>query len=171
MKKTLFSFLAVAALCAAQQVPPPAIQPAGNAQPVIENYYQALSQTATISTFNLQCIAPSQPAIATSPNLGIQPVSPLTQSAICPAGVYRASVFIENTAGTNGGGTVTNTLGFHTSATAQTANVTSTLTESTGNFQQGSYVFRSDGTANITFATAQSSTGTYNVRVVLERLN
>lgn len=170
MKKFIVSLVLTSAVALCQVVNPPAIQPAGNAQPVIENTYVALAQTATIAATKLQCIAPSQPAIATSPTLGIQPVAPLTQSAVCPAGIYRVTTFLQNTSGTNGGGTATPALTFHTSSTAQSVDPASALTESTGNYVQSTYVLRSDGSTDITYAVTQGSSGSFDLRVVLERL-
>jgi hypothetical protein len=162
--------LASAAFAQSVVVPAQAFFPTTGYAPVVQATYSAFAQTATITTFNVQCPAASNTSIATTPQAGIQPITPAAQSGICPAGVYRISVFNQNTAGTSGGGTVTNTVGYHTSATAQTANTAGTLTETTGLFVTGSYVFRSDGTLNITFATSQSSSGSYDISFTLERL-
>jgi hypothetical protein len=174
LKSIFVTFLLAASFAAAQAtavvVPPaPFFSALGNPATVEATYYKSVG-TASVTTFNVQCPSPSQNAISSNPTAGIQTGDAVTQSVICPAGFYVAYVYMENASGTSGGGSVTNTLGFHSTATAQTANVATTLTCSTGDFEQGSYPFWSDGTANITFATAVSSTCSYNAALVLVRI-
>jgi hypothetical protein len=167
------AILAASMLLRAQtpQVPPPGIFPAGSAQPVIENQIAYGAQAASITSQNVQCIAPSSAAISTNPVGGIQTsANVVSQSTTCPQGLYHLTFFTENTVGTNGGGNVTNAFAYHASGASKSAQLGTTLTMSTGTVQAAVLDFYHDGTTPLTFATTYSGPGSYDVYITLQRL-
>lgn len=100
-------------------------------------------QTASIGATNIQC-----------------------GGAVCAAGTYEVTVYTVVT--TTGSGTLTTTIGYTDPAAARTITSAGISTAAT-NFEQNTYVIRTDGIANITYSTTLSATGTYSIYVTVKR--
>ncbi len=111
----------------------------------IPKLISSTGQVASISTANLQC-----------------------NSGVCPAGVYRVSVYTIVTA--TGTGTLLSTIAWNDGTAARSIASAGVATTAT-NYESVSYVIRADGVNNITYATTLSVSGTYSIYVTVEDIS
>jgi len=88
--------------------------------------------------------------------------------ASASAGLYRISAYLATS--TNGTGNVVTTLGWTDTVGAKTLASPATLTLTTGAFVQSTVFAQVAAASNITYATAWTTSGAYNLYLTLERL-
>jgi hypothetical protein len=88
--------------------------------------------------------------------------------ASAPVGLYRITAYLATS--TAGSGNVVTTLGWTDAVGAKTSATPATLTMTSGTFVTGTITVQVAASSNITYATAWTSTGQYNIYVVAERL-
>jgi hypothetical protein len=88
--------------------------------------------------------------------------------ASAPAGVYKITAYLATS--TAGSGNVVTTLGWTDSVGAKTSATPGTLTLTSGTFVQGSILVQVAASSNLTYATAWTGTGNYNIFVIAERV-
>jgi hypothetical protein len=115
---------------------------AGNGLAAVVGYATAAGSGASISTANLVASA--------------------------PVGLYRVTAYLATS--TAGSGNVVTTLGWTDAVGAKTSATPATLTLTSGTFVTGSVFVQVAASQNITYATAWTGTGNYNLYVVAERI-
>lgn len=115
---------------------------AGNGLTAVVGYATAAGSGASITTANLVASA--------------------------PAGIYKITAYLATS--TPGSGNVVTTLGWTDSVAAKTSTTPGTLTLTAGAFVQGSILVQVAASSNITYATAWTGTGNYNIFVIAERV-
>jgi hypothetical protein len=115
---------------------------AGNGLTAVVGYATAAGSGASITTANLVASA--------------------------PAGVYKITAYLATS--TAGSGNVVTTLGWTDSVGAKTSATPGTLTLTSGTFVQGSILVQVAASSNVTYATAWTGTGNYNIFVIAERV-
>jgi len=115
---------------------------AGNGLTAVVGYATAAGSGASISTANVVASA--------------------------PAGVYKVTAYLATS--TAGSGNVVTTLGWTDAVGAKTSATPGTLTLTSGAFVQGSILVQVAAASNITYATAWTGTGNYNIYVIVERV-
>ncbi|GAC1700174.1 MAG: hypothetical protein NVS9B4_01070 [Candidatus Acidiferrum sp.] len=115
--------------------------------PMILARVSVTSQTASITATNLLC-----------------------GGAMCPAGFYQIAYYLETTNAAAGTGAASLQLNFTSGAPKTFVSSSGGLSLAANAYASATVPIQSDGTAHISYQTTYATTGSYNLRVILERL-